>query len=88
MEKHKLSISFRRQYKHIYDHLILQPNRSHYVCRLIDEDMNKKGQLSEEEIRRVVMEELGKQGIRQLDEGFRENDQLDEDTVELINKLF
>lgn len=88
MDKLKVSLSFRRQYKHIYEHLLRQPNKSSYVCQLIEADLKKKGQLSEEEIRRVVMEVLEKKGIGQLGEGFRENDQLDENTVELINKLF
>lgn len=88
MEQHKLSISFRRQYKHIYDHLILQPNRSDYVCRLIDADMNKKGQLSEEEIRRVVMEVLQKEGGDKIGLGIETRSNLSHDDVDLINQLF
>lgn len=88
MDKLKVSLSFRRQYKHIYEHLLTKPNRSDYVCRLIEANMNKKGQLSEEEIRKVVMKVLGKQEVGLMDIGIRDNSPLDESDVDLINQLF
>lgn len=88
MAKHKLTISFRRQYKHIYEHLLRQPNRSDYVCRLIEADMNKKGEISEEEIGKVIMEILKGKGNSDWALKLDSENQLSKEDVDLIKDLF
>lgn len=88
MDKLKVSLSFRRQFKHVYEHLLGQPNRSSYVCGLIEADLNRKGKLSEEEIRRVVMEILRDQGKGPLGVEITDYDQVDHSDIDLINQLF
>lgn len=50
--------------------------------------MNKKGQLSDEEIRRVVMEILKGQGKGQLEVGDKNKNQLSDEDVNIIKSLF
>lgn len=59
VKRHKLSISFKSQYQHIYEHLQSIPNKSDYIAKAVEAYMNRKQDTaSHEEIRKIVMEIL------------------------------
>lgn len=93
VKRHKLSISFKSQYQHIYEHLQSIPNKSDYIAKAVEAYMNRKQDTaSHEEIRKIVMEILQTQGVHssapipssssQVMEHFTEED------ADLINQLF
>lgn len=88
MAKLKLSISFRKQYEHLYRYLMDQPNRSDYICRLIQSDMIKKPEVDESVIRRVFMEILQSQIPSNPIPTAQMEDQMAKDDIELLNRLF
>ncbi|MFD1203626.1 hypothetical protein ACFQ38_00545 [Sporosarcina contaminans] len=46
-ERLRLSISFREEYRHIYEHLLKQPNKSDYICRILQKEMEREKCLEE-----------------------------------------
>lgn len=46
-ERLRLSISFREEYRHIYEHLLKQPNKSDYICRILQKEMERDKCLEE-----------------------------------------
>ncbi|MDN4095647.1 hypothetical protein QYF48_22935 [Brevibacillus agri] len=93
VKRHKLSISFKTQYQHIYEHLQSIPNKSDYIAKAVEAYMNRKQDtVSHEKIRKIVMEILQTQGVHssasipssssQVMEHFTEED------ADLINQLF
>lgn len=91
----RLSISFREEYRHIYEHLQKQPNRSDYICRILQKEMeNEKsfrsleGRLEEilltltKRVEISASSNLVQDFSDQLEHSLQEND------IELINELF
>lgn len=46
-ERLRLSISFREEYRHIYEHILKQPNKSDYICRILQKEMEREKCLEE-----------------------------------------
>lgn len=46
-ERLRLSISFREEYRHIYEHILKQPNKSDYICRILQKEMERDKCLEE-----------------------------------------
>lgn len=46
-ERFRLSISFREEYRHIYEHILKQPNKSDYICRILQKEMERDKCLEE-----------------------------------------
>ncbi|SOC24534.1 hypothetical protein SAMN05880501_11750 [Ureibacillus xyleni] len=46
-ERLRLSISFREEYRPIYEHLLKQPNRSDYICRILQKEIEHNKCLEE-----------------------------------------
>ncbi|NBD25626.1 hypothetical protein [Paenibacillus glycinis] len=90
MEKrHRLSISFKQDYRHVYKFLVQKPNISDYICRVIEDDIRKVKGSRDEEIRRIVMDILSAQEISGI--SFKPSvlhDQLSNEDIELIDQLF
>lgn len=42
-----MSISFREEYRHLYEYLQRQPNKSDYICRLLQKELDKEKSLEE-----------------------------------------
>jgi ABC-type Fe3+-citrate transport system substrate-binding protein len=93
--KLRLSISFREEYKHVYEHLSKQANRSDYICRMINKELE-----SEETIQRLedklekLLNAISKgqalviADMKQTDSNIQAEQELREDDIDLINNLF
>ncbi|MGN7472393.1 hypothetical protein [Brevibacillus sp. SAFN-007a] len=89
----RLSISFKHQYRHVYDYLQGIPNKSDYIAKAIEAYMNRKQDAaSHEEIRKIVLEILQNQGIHssvQIPSSPSQVAELiSEEDADLINQLF
>ncbi|MCM3472186.1 hypothetical protein [Brevibacillus borstelensis] len=93
VKRHKLSISFKSQYQHVYEHLQSIPNKSDYIAKAVEAYMNRKQDAaSHEEIRKIVMEILQNQGIHSSvqipSSPSQVVDLISEEDTDLINQLF
>lgn len=94
MDKHhRLSISFKNQYQHVYEHLQDIPNKSDYIAKAVEAYMSggKHQTVSHEEIRGIVLGILQEQGdipmiIEMLSSSQME--QLSQEDAKLISELF
>lgn len=89
----KLSISFKQQYRHVYEHLQGIPNKSDYIAKAVEAYINGGGQstITYENIRSIVMEILQNQGSLTLSANHPASIQIEkisEEDAELINQLF
>ncbi|WP_026673975.1 hypothetical protein [Alkalihalobacterium bogoriense] len=89
--KLRISISFRTEYRHLYDHVIKQANSSDYICRVLQKDYERKQ--SEKSLEEKIEELLaflskGEKLIINNDTTKLMSDRLDEEEIELINELF
>lgn len=90
MDKHKISISFSKEYEDLYNSLKDMPNRSNFICKILSNNFNKYDEQSdlEEIVERAVIKALAKnEGVSQDVGRIKESDVSDEDR-ELINSLF
>lgn len=90
MDKHKISISFSKEYEDLYNSLKDMPNRSNFICKILSNNFNKYDEQSdlEEIVERAIIKALAKNGgVSQEIEKIKESEVSDEDR-ELINSLF
>lgn len=64
MERHRLSISFKKEHRHLYEYLKSIPNKSEFISKALDAYISgdKHSEITHDEIRKVVMEILQAQG--------------------------
>jgi len=88
-KRHRLSISFKQQYQHVYEHLQGISNRSDYISKAVETYMTgNKTAASHEEIRAIVMEVVREQGNLLLVNPTFQANSLSTEDAELINELF
>lgn len=90
MDKHKISVSFSKEYDELYNALKDMPNRSNFICKILSNNFKKYDDQSnlEEIVERAVIKALSRNGdISQDVEKTKESEVSDEDR-ELINSLF
>jgi hypothetical protein len=51
----RLSISFKQQHRHIFEHLKSIPNKSDYICKAVEFFMNHGSSDLHDQIREIVM---------------------------------
>lgn len=93
VKRHKLSISFKSQYQHIYEHLQSIPNKSDYIAKAVEEYMyRRQATASHEEIRKIVMEILQNQSVHSsvpiTSSPSQVMELISEEDADLINQLF
>lgn len=92
MDKHKISISFSREYEELYNYLKDMPNRSNFICQMLKKNLNidniETNNL-EEIIEKAVIRALEKHSNISINyrDVVREDEISDADR-ELINNLF
>lgn len=90
-ERLRLSISFREEYRHLFEHLQKQPNRSDYICRILQKELEQKKSL-EEKIANLLNLISAKNNIINTDattDSFGQTEQiLKINDIDLINNLF
>lgn len=91
MDKHKLSISFSSEYEELYNHLKKMKNRSSFICKALNENLNISSNYSsdlEEIVERAVIKALSRNGsVSEAVKEVKQSDVSNEDR-ELINSLF
>lgn len=90
MDKHKVSVSFSKEYEDLYNYIKDMPNRSNFICKILSNNFKKYDDQNnlEEIVERAVIKALAKNGgISQEVEKIKESEVSDEDR-ELINSLF
>jgi len=94
MKRLKISISFKKQYRHAYEHLLRQENKSEYIAKLVERDMQneqEQGNIgSWENIRNIVLEILQSQkySIPTSRSSQLNNSDFTKEEIDLINQLF
>ncbi|MBS5913109.1 MAG: hypothetical protein KID09_21215 [Paenibacillus macerans] len=94
MENRKrLSISFRKEYQHIYQHLMSVSNKSDFIAKALDAYISGGGQpsVSHEEIRKIVAEILqGQSNMAQtlIQPSPSLENQISEEDADLLSQLF
>ncbi|MBP1153949.1 MULTISPECIES: hypothetical protein [unclassified Paenibacillus] len=64
--RNRLSISFKKEHQHIYDHLQSIPNKSHFIMSALELFLRRGGgntAISHEEVRKIVTDILREQNI-------------------------
>lgn len=62
-QRNRISISFKREYHHVYEHLQSIINKSDYISKAVEQYMQTEhSPVNHEEIRKIVMEILQSQG--------------------------
>lgn len=86
----RLSISFREEYRYIYEHLQKQPNRSDYICRILQKEIGQEQSL-EEQMTHLLSLISDKRIIFDPEivaESGKTEQQLQNADIDLINTLF
>lgn len=89
--RYRLSISFKKEHQHIYDHLTGISNKSDYIARALEVFISGGGQstISHAEIRRIVLQILHEQGsLPQTLPSSPSEHQISEEDVDLLSQLF
>jgi len=85
----RLSISFKEQYRHIYEHLKSVPNKSDYITRAVDYYIKHESSDLHDQIREIVMDILQKSPVSfENRPNINNNDFLSKEDVDLLNQLF
>ncbi|WP_019123909.1 hypothetical protein [Brevibacillus massiliensis] len=85
----RLSISFKEQYRHIYEHLKSVPNKSDYIAQAVEAYMNHGSSDLHDQIREIVMEILQKSPVSYVNQSnIEQSDVLSKEDAELLNQLF
>jgi hypothetical protein len=85
----RLSISFKQQHRHIFEHLKSVPNKSDYISRAVQAYMNHGGSDLHDQIREIVMEILQNSQVSNINQShIGQGDFLSDEDAELINRLF
>ncbi|RIW32681.1 hypothetical protein D3H55_12415 [Bacillus salacetis] len=93
--KLRLSISFREEYKHVYEHLSKQANRSDYICRIIDKELENEETIQrlEEKLEKLLNALVDGQALpvfekEQTDSNDQTEQKLRDEDIDLIKNLF
>lgn len=91
--RNRLSISFRKEHQHIYEHLMGISNRSDFIAKALEAYISGGSQQSVtyDEVRRIVAEIL--QGRSQMAQTFIQpspslENQISEEDADLLSQLF
>jgi len=85
----RLSISFKQQYRHIYEHLKTVPNKSDYIAQALETYLNNERTVTHDQIREIVMEILQKSSVHYGNQpNIEQSDVLSKEDAELLNQLF
>jgi len=85
----RLSISFKQQYRHIYEHLKTVPNKSDYIAQALETYLNNERTVTHDQIREIVMEILQKSSVHYENQpNIEQSDFLSKEDAELLNQLF
>ena len=64
MKKHKLSISFAKNYEDVYEFLIEKPNISQFICEVVREKMfEDQHSLLEKQVEQILDKLIEKRGL-------------------------
>lgn len=92
-DKRRLSISFRKEHHHIFEHLMTVVNKSDFIAKALEAYITDGGQssISHKEVRRIVAEIL--QDRSKTDQTFIQSstsleNQISEEDAELLSQLF
>ena len=94
MKKHKISISFSKNYEDVYNFLIEKPNISQFICEIVKEKMVQEQDNSlEKQVEKIVEKLLEKllidKGVSMLSNGNIANiSHLNNEDKDLIDSLF
>ena len=90
MNKHKLSISFSKEYSELYNFLKDKNDRSNFVCKILNEYLKENKDINLEEIvERAVAKALRNHNIITVNSGkLDKEDEIRQEDKELINNLF
>jgi len=89
----RLSISFKQQHRHIFEHLKSVPNKSDYISKAVEFYMNHGSSNGSsdlhDQIREIVMEILQKSPVPCANQSnIEQSDFLSKEDAELLNQLF
>jgi len=85
----RLSISFKQQHRHIFEHLKSVPNKSDYICKAVEFYMNHGHSDLHDQIREIVMEILQKSPVPCANQSnIEQSNVLSKEDAELLNQLF
>jgi hypothetical protein len=91
-KRNRLSISFKREHRHLFEQLQSVSNKSEYIGRAIEAYMSdKQFSITHEEIRKIVMQILQTQGNPSstlIQPIASPNKQISDQDIDLISKLF
>lgn len=94
MEKrHRLSISFKKEYSHIYEHLKTIPNKSDFIGKAVEAYMSGGHSAipNEEDIRKIIMEILQNEGnlpVSPTQPLSPNHNQISDEDIDMIAQLF
>lgn len=64
MKKHKISISFAKNYEDVYQFLIEKPNISQFICEVVrDKMLEGKDKSLEEQVEKILNKLIAERGI-------------------------
>ena len=85
----RLSISFKQQHRHIFEHLKSVPNKSDYISKAVESYMNLGHSDLHDQIREIVLEILQKSPVSfENQSNIEQSDVLSKEDAELLNQLF
>jgi len=85
----RLSISFKQQHRHIFEHLKSIPNKSDYIAKAVEFYMNHCSSDLHDQIREIVLEILQKSSVHYVNQpNIEQSDFLSKEDAELLNQLF
>ena len=85
----RLSISFKQQHRHIYEHLKSVPNKSDYIAQAVEAYMSHESTALHDQIRDIVMEILQKSPVSFANQSnIEQSDVLSKEDAKLLNQLF
>ncbi|WP_339253838.1 hypothetical protein NSQ43_05755 [Sporosarcina sp. FSL W8-0480] len=85
----RLSISFREEYRYIYNHLRKQPNRSDYICRILQKEIAEEKSLEKQMSHLLsLISERYVMNLENVAEIGKTEQKLENEDIELINTLF
>ncbi|WP_026674011.1 hypothetical protein [Alkalihalobacterium bogoriense] len=87
----RISVSFRNEYRHLYDHVIKQANSSDYICRVLQKELEREQNAKRlEDKLEDLLSAINTKGILfNSNNGTAELEQsLNDEDINLINQLF
>ena len=64
MKKHKISVSFAKNYEDVYEFLIEKPNISQFICEVVrDKMLEGKDKSLEEKVEKILNKMIAERGI-------------------------